>query len=171
MNLSRRRKRALKHLRSEAQDVLQEQRDVLGRAGIVLNEASRQARLLSDEHLAPRVQDALSGARPVVDRGVWAARNAVNNLRRVSAPVVTGALVSTIRALDSLDDDRAKQASKSLTSFGRRSGIIEKPRRGGAVVRTVITIAAAAGIGYTLYQLFRADDELWVAADENPVSE
>ena len=173
MNLSRKRQRELNRLRAAAEEVLYEQKEVMGRAGTVLQEASRQAKLLSDEHVAPRVQDALNNARPVLNRGVWATRNALSSLRRVTAPVVTGALVSTIRALDSLDDDRARVASKSLSSFGQRSGIIEKPRRrAGSVVGTVLAVAAVVGVGYALWQTFRADDELWVAGElENPVSE
>lgn len=174
MSLSRKRKRELKQLRTVAEDVLQDQRVVLGRAGAVLQEASRQARLLSDEQVAPRVQDALTNARPYVDRGVFAARNAVSNIRRVSAPVVTGALLSTVRALDAVNDDRARMASRSLLNLGQRAGYVEAPKRRGAggVIATVITVLAAVGVGYALWQTFRADDELWIAGEsENPVSE
>lgn len=174
MSLSRKRKRELKKLRAVAEDVLQDQRVVLGRAGAILQEASRQARLLSDEQVAPRVQDALNSARPAVDRGVVAARNAVSNIRRVSGPVVTGALLSTVRALDAVNDDRAHQASRSLLGFGQRAGFIETPKRrsGGAIVGITLAILAAAGVGYALWQTFRADDELWIAEDrDNPVSE
>jgi hypothetical protein len=168
MKLSRKRRRELKKLRSVAEDVLQDQRVVLGRAGAVLNEASRQARYLSNEHVAPRVQDVLAGTRPVVDRGMLAARNAVTSIRRVSAPVVTGALVNTVRALDSIDDDRARVASRSLLGFGQRAGLIETPRRrrGGTVVGIILGTLAAIGVGYALWQTFRADDELWVAEDD-----
>lgn len=174
MSLSRKRRRELKKLRAVAEDVLQDQRVVLGRAGAILQEASRQAKMLSDEQVAPRVQDALGNARPYVDRGVFAARNAVSNIRRVSAPVVTGALLSTVRALDAVNDDRAHQASRSLVGFGQRAGFIEAPKRrgGGAIVGVTLAILAAAGVGYALWQTFRADDELWVAEDsDNSVSE
>jgi hypothetical protein len=97
-----------------------------------------------------------------------AARNAVNSIRRVSAPVVTGALVNTVRALDSIDDDRARVASRSLLGFGQRAGLIETPRRrrGGTVVGIILGTLAAIGVGYALWQTFRADDELWVAEDD-----
>ena len=169
MNLSRKRRRELKQLRSVAEDVLHDQRVVLGRAGVVLQEASRQAKALSDEHLAPRVNDALANARPVLDSGVFAARSAANTIRRVSAPIVTGALMSTVRALDAVDDDRARRASSSLLGFGQRAGIVEKPRRrrGGTVFGVIVGVLAALGIGYALWQTFRADDELWIAGDEN----
>lgn len=168
MKLSRKRRRELKKLRAIAEDVLQDQRVVLGRAGAVLGEASRQARSLSDEYVAPRVQDAFGATRPVIDRGVLAARNAVNSIRRVSAPIVTGALVSTVRALDNLDDDRARVASNSLRGFGERAGIIApvKRRRGGTIFGVILGTLAAVGVGYALWQTFRADDELWVAEED-----
>jgi len=168
MKLSRKRRRELKKLRAVAEDVLQDQRVVLGRAGAVLNEASRQARSLSNEHVAPRVHEALAGTRPVVDRSMLAARNAVNSIRRVSAPIVAGALVNTVRALDSIDDDRARNASRSLLGFGQQAGLIEPPRRrrGGAVVGIILGTLAAIGVGYALWQTFRADDELWIAEEE-----
>ena len=168
MKLSRKRRRELKQLRSVAEDVLHDQKVVLGRAGAVLNEASRQARMLSDEHVAPRIQSALLSARPVLDRGVLATRNALSSIRRVSAPVVTGALMNTVRALDAIDDDRAHQASRSLLGFGQRTGLVPVPKRkrGGAVFGVVLSVLAALGVGYALYQTFRADDELWVAEDD-----
>ena len=77
--------------------------------------------------------------------------------------------MSTVRALDAVDDDRARRASSSLLGFGQRAGIVEKPRRrrGGAVFGIIIGTLAALGIGYALWQTFRADDELWIAGDEN----
>ena len=169
MKLSRKRRRELKQLKAVAEDVLNDQRVVLGRAGVVLQEASRQAKALSDEHVAPRVNDALAGARPTVDRGLLAARSAANTIRRVSAPIVTGALMSTVRALDSVDDDRARRASSSLLGFGQRTGIVEVPRRrrAGTIVGIILGTLAALGVGYALWQTFRADDELWIAGDDN----
>ncbi len=173
MQLSRKRRKELKQLRSVAEDVLQDQKVVLGRAGAVLQEASRQAKMLSDEQLAPRVRSAVDAARPTIDRGVFAARAAAGNVRRVAAPVVTGALMSTVRALDALEDDRARTASRSLMNFGQRTGLVATPRRrsGGLVVGLVLGAIAVLGVGYALWQTFRADDELWIAGDENPVSE
>lgn len=169
MNLSRKRRKELKRLRAEAEQLLLEQREVMGRAGVVLAEASRQARKLSNEQLAPRVRDAVDTARPMIDRGFFAARTAFGNLRRAAAPAVSSALVSTVRALDAIDDPRAKQASSALLSYGRKTGLAPKPKsRAGLVVGAVLATLAAVGVGYSLYQTYRSDDELWISGDEDP---
>ena len=168
MKLSRKRKRELKQLRSFAESVLDEQRVVLGRAGDVLQLAGSQAKHLSDEHVAPRVNEAVDQVRPVVDRSVNAARNAADTVKRVATPVVASALVKTARALDSIDDPRARQASQNITKLSERSGLVpqKKKRNVGGIIAIGLGVAAAVGVGYALWQAFRADDELWVASDE-----
>lgn len=168
MKLSRKRKRELKQLRSFAENVLEDQKIVLGRAGDVLYEASRQARHLGDEHVAPRVTDAVESVRPSVDRSVAMARTAVDNVRRVATPVVTAALANTVRTLEAIDDPRAKTASHKLVSLSERSGLVPTKKRSnvGGFIALGLGVAAAVGVGYALWQTFRADDELWVASDE-----
>ncbi|MGO1539485.1 MAG: DNA/RNA helicase [Leucobacter sp.] len=164
MALSRKRRRELRHLRSHAQDLLDEQRIVLGRAGVVMQEASRQARNLSDEHLAPRVEGAMETVRPAVDCGVTSARRAASRVRRVAAPLVANALASTVRTLDQLENH---DAAKQVQRFGEKRGLVQKKKSGaGGVVALSIGIVAAAGVGYALWQAFRTDDELWVAPEE-----
>lgn len=164
MKLSRKRRRELRRLRNEAQELLDQQRVVLGHAGDVLHEAGRQARRLSDEHLAPRVDETLENVRPVVDRGVATARRAADNVRRFSTPLVASALARTIRTLDELDNPAA---AKQVRGFGERSGLLkpEKKKRVGGVIAVVLGVAAALGAGYAIWQAFRTDDELWVAPE------
>lgn len=171
MSLSRKRRRELRRLRSQAQDLLDQQRVVLGQAGTVLHEAGRQARRLGDEHLAPRVHDAMENMRPTVDRGVLQARLAAENVRRMSAPIVAGALASAVRTLERLEN---RDAANQLRGFGERRGIltpVKKQRRVGPIVAIALGVTAAAGVGYVLWQAFRSDDELWVAPEEpSPLS-
>lgn len=165
MKLSRKRRRELRRLKGTAQELLEQQRVVLGHAGLVLQEAGHQARQLSDEHLAPRVEDTIEAVRPTVDRGVASARRAADSVRRVSAPFVASALARTIRTLDELDNP---QAAKQVRGFGERSGYLkpEKKKKGaGGVIALGLGIAAAAGVGYALWQAFRTDDELWIAPE------
>ncbi|UBH04509.1 hypothetical protein K8P10_000020 [Leucobacter sp. Psy1] len=164
MALSRKRRRELRKLRSHANDLLDAQRVVLGRAGDVLGEAGSQARHLSDEHLAPRVDAAAENLRPYVETGVDSARRAAGRARRATAPVVAAALVSTVRALDKLENpDAAKQVRK----FGERTGYLKKSkaRRAGGVIGIILGAVAAVGVGYALWQAFRSDDELWVSPE------
>ncbi len=167
MSLSRKRRRELRRLRSQAQDLLDQQRVVLSEAGSVLHEAGRQARRLGDEHLAPRVQDALEGVRPTVDRGVLQARRAAENVRRLSAPLVAGALASTVRTLERMEN---REAASQLRGFGERRGLlapVKKKRRVGPIIAIALGVTAAAGVGYVLLQAFRSDDELWVAPEDS----
>lgn len=164
MTLSRKRRRELRKLKGTAQELLDHQRVVLSHAGDVLHEASRQARHLSDEHLAPRVDETIEAVRPTVDRGVATARRAADSVRRVSAPFVASALARTIRTLDELDNPAA---AKQVRGFGERSGYLkpEKKKRAGGIVAIGLGVVAAAGVGYALWQAFRTDDELWIAPE------
>lgn len=163
MKLSRKRRRELRRLRGEAQELLDQQRVVLGHAGDVLNEAGRQARKLSDEHLAPRVDETLETVRPAIDRGVASARRAADNVRRFSAPFVASALARTIRTLDELDNH---DAAKQVRGFGERSGYLKpQKKKVGGWIALGLGVTAAVGVGYAIWQAFRTDDELWVAPE------
>lgn len=163
MELSRKRRRELRRLRGEAQDLLDQQRIVLGHAGVVLNEAGRQAKKLSDEHLVPRVDGTLEAVRPAIDRGVTSARRAADGVRRFTAPFVAAALSKTIQTLDELDN---ADAAKRVRGFGERSGYLKPKKRGvGGWIALGLGIVATLGVGYAIWQAFRTDDDLWVAPD------
>lgn len=166
MSLSRKRRRELKRLRHEAEVLLDQQRVVLGHAGSVLQEAGRQARHLGDEYVAPRISDALETARPTIDRGVFAARRAADQVRRVATPMVAVALANAVRSLEHMEN---QDAAKQLRKFGERKGLLKRKKRIGAggIVAISLGVAAAAGVGYAVWQAFRTDDELWVAPDES----
>lgn len=167
MKLSRKRRRELRRLRKEAQSLLDNQRVVLGHAGEVLHEAKNQALKLSDEHVAPRIDVALEAARPAIDRGVGFARSAASTVRRTISPAVASALVATIYRLDALEQS---DASRQVRGFGERTGFLQPPkkkRRAVGVIAIGAGVAAAAGVGYALWQAFRTDDELWVAPPED----
>ncbi|WGD37353.1 DNA/RNA helicase [Lysinibacter sp. HNR] len=163
MSLSRKRKRELKKLRSHAQDVLNDQKVVLDQAKHLMFEAGVQAKNLSNEHVAPRVNEAYETVRPTVER-------VVRNIRRVAAPAVTTALISAINTLDASDNPRAHRASQRILQLSNQAGLkVKKPKKRSArkVIALSVGLAAAAGVAYTLWQTFRADDELWIAADDS----
>lgn len=169
MKLSRKRRRELRRLRSAAQELLDQQRVVLGHAGEVLGETGRQAKRLGNEHLVPRVEAGLEAARPSIERGVGSARRAARVVRSATAPAVAGALASAVHKLDELEQ---RDAARQVRSFGERIGYLEptKKKRGiGGVIALGLGVAAALGVGYALWQAFRTDDELWVAP-ESPES-
>ncbi|MGR4010095.1 DNA/RNA helicase [Leucobacter sp. 1207-22] len=165
MKLSRKRRRELRRLRAEAQELLDQQRVVLGQAGEVLNHAGRQARHLSDEHLAPRVEKTWNRVRPSVECGVESARRTADQVRIATAPMVTNALNGTIRALDRFEN---ANAAKQVRNFGERAGYIApaKKRSGaGKWIALTLGVAAAATVAAFLTRAFSTDEDLWVSAE------
>ncbi|WP_449276717.1 DNA/RNA helicase [Leucobacter sp. GX24907] len=163
MALSRKHRREQRRLRKNAQELLDEQRFVLGHAGDVLHEATSHAKSLGNTYVAPRVENAANQVRPYVERGVGSARRAADRVRLLTTPLVASALASTISTLDRLDNP---DAAKQVRRFGERQGLIKsKKKRAGGIIAIGLGVAAAAGIGYAIWQAFRADDELWVAPE------
>lgn len=165
MELSRKSRKELRRLKKDAQDLLDEQRVVLGQAAVVAQAAGKQAKRLSDTYIAPGVNDAVSNVRPALSRGAEAARRAAANVRRITTPIVAGALANTIAKLDELDNE---EAARQVRAFGERTGYLKpaKKRRAGRVFAITLGVAAAAGVGYALWQAFRTDEDLWIAPDE-----
>jgi hypothetical protein len=164
MSLSRKRRRELKKLRKLANHLANEQREVLGHAGEVLNEAGQQARKLGNEHLVPRVETALQSIRPGVETGVDIARGVSRNVRRAAAPYAASALARTINMLEKADN---KDAAKRLQRYGEKQGLLKRRGRVGGVIALILGGVAAAAVGYSLWQAFREDDELWVAPEQD----
>ncbi|MBC9955290.1 DNA/RNA helicase [Leucobacter sp. cx-42] len=165
MKLSRKRRRELRRLRAEAQELLDQQRVVLGQAGEVLNHAGRQARHLSDEHLAPRVEKTWNRVRPGVETGIENARRTAEQVRIATAPMVTNALQGTIRTLDRFEN---QNAAKQVRRFGERTGYIApaKKRSGaGKWIAISLGVAAATAVGVLLTRAFSTDEDLWVSAE------
>ena len=165
MSLSRKRRRELNRLRAQAEELLEHQREVLGHAGSVMQEAGRQAKELNSELVAPRVNEAIDNVRPAVDRGVARARRAADQVRIIAAPLVASALIGTVRSLERIEN---REAARQVRTFGEQRGFIEPERKGGfgRVLAIGVGVAAAAAVGYALYQAFRSDDELWVAPED-----
>lgn len=168
MSLSRKDRRELKKLRGQAQVLLEEQREVLGHAGALAQQAGRQAKRLSDTYVAPRIDDAFEGVRPLVDRGVSTARRAGTNARLLIAPVLAGALASTIRGLERVEN---VEAARQLQRFGVERGILAKPKRAfgfGKVFAIVAGVLSVSAVAYVFWQAFREDDELWLSPEDTP---
>ena len=166
MSLSRKRRRELNKLRSQAEALLEEQREILGHAGSLAQAAGRQAKHLGDEYVVPRVNEALDGVRPTIERGVGVARRAGDQARLFVAPILATALASTVRGLERMDN---RDAAMQVQKFGVQQGLLKpakKKCRVGRILAIGAGVAAAGAVGYTLWQAFRSDDELWVAPED-----
>ncbi|MBM7502908.1 hypothetical protein ACFPER_05460 [Agromyces aurantiacus] len=162
MSLSRKRRKELKRLRSSAEELWGDQQDVLDHASRVAREASRQLNLLTREEVVPRVRTGYeSYVRPGVDRARDMARGAGESVERG----IGGALGSLLSIGDIANDARVRRA---LERVGASKVVVEKKGPGvGTYLAIGAGVIAAAGVAYAVWQMFRAEDELWVA-DEEP---
>lgn len=168
MSLSRKRKKELKRLKSEANELWHAQQDILDHANHVAREASRQLGAYGREQVVPTVVNTYEHrVQPVVDRGYAASRDfaegAKRGLDKTVLPVLGGVVGSVLSIGDIAKDHRVRAA---LERFQPAKPAPKKSNVGG-IIAVGVGVLAAAGVAYAVWQTFRADDELWVA-DEEP---
>ncbi len=184
MGLSRKRQRELNRLRGRAEDLWDEQRDVLEHAGQVLREAGRQAGNFGREEVSPRIRDTYEGrVRPAVNSGLSATRGVASSAReRVVEdliPSVTATIGSALAFLEVAKDARVRDAIKKVTETGHRVGSKvgfmkppPPPTPGpGRYILIGVGVVALAGIAYAAWQTLRADDDLWIDDEDILVPE
>ncbi|MES2867560.1 MAG: DNA helicase [Actinomycetota bacterium] len=158
MSISRKRKKQLRRLQNDANQLWESQQVVVGHAADVAREAGRQLSGLGREQVLPVVQDAYNRrVAPAVDRGVKLGRHVVDDK---VVPIVGGVVGS---ALSAWDVANAKRQGLEFTG-----GRIVKKKQGpgvGSVIAIILGAAAAVGVLYVAWQALRTDDELWVADD------
>lgn len=171
MSLSRKRQKELKRLRGNAEELWHAQEDILDRANAFAREAGRQVGHLTREEVSPRVKDAVDTyVRPGLDRGTSltrsAARSVGNRITHDVVPAVGTAIGTALSVADIANDARVRAAVKRLNP----SKALAKKSGPGAVTYLAVGagVVALAGVGYAVWQTFRADDELWVADEEPP---
>ena len=178
MSLSRKRRKALKRLKGTAEDLWSDQQAVLDRANVILREAGKQASFLADEEVKPRVKTAVDTGAVAVSKKVAEVKVAGETVKNRFAsdvlPSIAGTIGSAAAVLQSgKNPEFLQQAGKKA---GKAAKALEKsaPKSGGSKVGLVFVVSlgvvTAVGLGYALWQTFRADDELWIA-DEDPEPE
>ncbi|TQJ30385.1 DNA helicase [Microbacterium sp. SLBN-146] len=185
MSLSRKRKKELRKLQSQANALWESQQVLVGEAAHVAREASRQLGNFGREQVGPQVQATYEKyAAPYVDRSVKASKHVLEKNIVPATGVVVGTALSAWDAANetrqrfaagrgfSLPDASkySKKADKYAKSVTRKlsSAIPEPQRKGmgaGGVIAIILGAVAAAGVLYAAWQTLRADDELWVADD------
>lgn len=187
MSLSRKRKKELHKLQTQANNLWDSQQVLVGEAANVAREASRQLGYYGREQVVPQVQATYGKyAAPVVDKSKEFSRRVLSDKVVPAAGAVVG---SALSVWDAANDTRVRLAAgkgftmpdasvyaKKADKYGAQATkklasklvILEPPKRGigaGGVVAIILGVAAAAGVLYAAWQTLRADDELWVADD------
>jgi hypothetical protein len=167
MALTRKRQRELNRLKGHADDLWDDQKEVLERANRVIRAASRHAR----DEVSSRGRDVYdSRVRPTVASGFAAGRE---RLVDDVFPVVSSALGSALAILEAARNPDVRAALGRATSAGRsvaaRAGVVRsKPTPGPArYILIGVGVVAAAGIAYAAWQTLRADDDLWIDDEES----
>ena len=127
MGLSRKREKELKKLKSTANDLWEEQLEVLEHASSVVREAGRQIGNVSREQVVPRVRDTVDHRiKPAVSFGIDQARHVFDEARsRVSndlLPGVSASVASAIATLESAKDPRVREAMRQVHRTSERVG-------------------------------------------------
>jgi len=127
MGLSRKRQRELSKLKDHAEELWDDQKDVLDHASQVVREASRQAANYAREEVSPRVHAALEDhVKPAVNSGLSTAKSAVTTTREKLSedvfPAVSTALGSAFAVLDVAKDPHVRDAIKNVKAAGDQIG-------------------------------------------------
>lgn len=170
MSMSRKRRKELVRLRKSADQLWNQQQEVLERANTLAREAGRQAGFLTREQVVPRVRESYDQyLRPSVLASQGLAGGASRRLQQYMAPGIGTALATALSVRDIAKDARVRAALERV-HLQKPAPVQKKGAGAGAFVALGVGLVAAAGVGYAVWQTFRADDELWVADEEVQVS-
>lgn len=179
MALSRKRRKELNRLKGQAENLWDDQKELLDHASKVVREASRQAAHFAREEVSPRLRDTYEDTvRPALRNGAASARSLAgsgrDNLTHNVIPAMTSALGTALAAIEVAKNqqvrDAISRATKIGTDAGTRVGLIKpKPAGAGRYILIGIAVVAAAGVAYAAWQTLRADDDLWIDDEAAPV--
>ncbi len=182
MALSRKRRKEIARLKNQAENLWDDQKELLEHASRVVRDASRQATLYAREDIAPRVRDTYEDRlRPAVSSGIAGARSAVQTTREKILgdvlPGITSALGTALAALEVAKNHQVRDAIARATKIGNDVGVkvgLVQPKSSGAgkYVLIGLGVVAAGVVAYAAWQTLRADDDLWIEdeADSSAVS-
>jgi hypothetical protein len=167
VSLSRKRKKQLRRLQKDANQLWEAQQELVGHAAGVAREASHQLGHSYREQVVPVVQDAYNRrVAPVVDRGVKIGKHVVDDK---VVPIVGGVVGTALSAWDVANNKRhgiVAPVSKKIKKAQKAHQKKQQQSSGlGSIVALILGAAAAAAVLYAAWTALRADDELWVADD------
>ena len=187
MSLNRKRKKELRKLQSQANNLWESQQVLVGEAANIAREAGRQLGNFGREQVVPGVKDGYGRyAAPYVDKSKQFSKQVLSDRVVPTAGAVVG---SALSVWDAANDTRSRLASgkgfvlpdaatyaKRADKYGAQASkklaaklvVLDPPKQGigaGGVIASVLGVPAAVGVLYAAWQSLRADDELWVADD------
>jgi hypothetical protein len=171
VGLSRKRKKELKRLKHEANELWGAQQELLLHSKAVAKEASRQLGNFGRETIVPAAAGAYAARiAPVVGKGALVTKGVTEVVKKgVDARVVPvlGGVVGSALSIGDIAKDKRVQAAVKRLHLERFAPVPQKTGPGvGTIVAIGLGVLAAGGVAYAAWQTFRADDELWVADDE-----
>lgn len=176
MALSRKRQKELNRLKAQAEDLWEDQKELLDHATKVVRDASRQAAHYTREEVGPRVRETYEDrVRPAVNAGIASARSAAGTTRDRLVdevlPAMSSALGTALAAIEVAKNKQVREAisraTKIGTDVGTRVGIVQpKPAGPGRYILIGIGVVATLAVAYAAWQTLRADDDLWI--DDEP---
>ena len=172
MALSRKRRKELNRLKSQAEDLWEDQKELLDHASKVVRDASRQAAHYAREEVSPKIRDTFEdNVKPAVSSGIRTARTAAESGRdrlvHDVLPGVTSALGTALAAIEVAKNRQVRDAIGRATKIGTDVGIIKpKPAGPGRYILIGVGVVAFAAVAYAAWQTLRADDDLWI--DDEP---
>lgn len=177
MTLSRKRRKELNRLKSQAENLWDDQQEVLDHAAKVVREARRQAANLAREEVAPRIRH---GYEDHVQPVVTGARNAVGSAKDKLVgdvlPALSSALGTALAAIEVAKNQQVRNAIARVAKLGgeaaEKTGLVKPKKAGpGRYILIGIGVVTVAAVAYAAWQTLRADDDLWIDDDEEPLAE
>jgi len=160
MELSRKRKRELGRLKDQAEQLWDDQKQVLEHANRVVHDAQRQTAAFAREEVSPRLREGIAATRSV-------ASGAREKLVDDVFPAVMSALGSALAVLEVAKDPRVRAAIGKVSALrGKAAPAVSKSAGPGHYILIGLGVVAVAGIAFAAWQTLRADDELWI--DDEP---
>ncbi|MEH6780648.1 MAG: hypothetical protein V7618_03690 [Rhodoglobus sp.] len=174
MALTRKRRKELKRLKGQAEDLWNDQKELLDHASAVVREASQQAANYAREEVSPKIHSTIdTRVKPVVSSSVAGARSAAestrNKVKGDILPAVTSALGTALAAIEVAKNQQVRDAfarvSDLATTAGEKTGLVKPQPKSAGFGRYILIgvgVVAAVGVAYAAWQTLRADDDLWI---------
>lgn len=172
MALSRKRRKELNRLKSQAEDLWENQKDLLDHASKVVRDASRQAANYAREEVSPRIRDTFEDTvKPAVSSGLAGARSVAGSTREKLThdvlPAVSSALGTALAAIEVAKNQQVRdaigRATRIGTDVGTKVGLVKpKPAGPGRYILIGLGVVAVAAVAYAAWQTLRSDDDLWI---------